>query len=56
MRRRRCCTRRSPRTQRWNRYPGAVGTPEFRAAALGYLARRYPGTRGRIDAELGIRL
>jgi N-succinyldiaminopimelate aminotransferase len=38
----------------WNRYPSAVGTPEFRQAALGYLARRYPGTRGRIDPELGI--
>ena len=38
----------------WNRYPPAIGTPEFRHAALGYLARRYPGTRGRIDADTGI--
>ncbi|MEO8304863.1 MAG: aminotransferase class I/II-fold pyridoxal phosphate-dependent enzyme [Betaproteobacteria bacterium] len=38
----------------WNRYPPAIGTPEFRQAALGYLARRYPGTRGRIDADTGI--
>ena len=33
----------------WNRYPPAVGTPEFRRAALGYLERRYPATRGRIE-------
>jgi N-succinyldiaminopimelate aminotransferase len=38
----------------WNRYPPAIGTPEFRQAALGYLARRYPGTRGRIDPDAGI--
>jgi N-succinyldiaminopimelate aminotransferase len=38
----------------WNRYPPAIGTPEFRHAALGYLARRYPGTRGRIDPDLCI--
>ncbi len=38
----------------WNRYPPAIGTPEFRQAALGYLARRYPGTRGRIDPDVGI--
>jgi N-succinyldiaminopimelate aminotransferase len=30
----------------WNRYPPAIGTPEFRQAAQGYLARRYPVTRG----------
>jgi aspartate/methionine/tyrosine aminotransferase len=35
----------------WNRYPPAIGTPEFRRAALGYLERRYAGTRGRIDPE-----
>jgi aspartate/methionine/tyrosine aminotransferase len=35
----------------WNRYPPAVGTPEFRLAAQGYLHRRYPGTRGRIDPD-----
>ena len=35
----------------WNRYPHAVGTPEFRRAAQGYLNRRYPGTRGRIDPD-----
>jgi len=35
----------------WNRYPQAVGTPEFRRAASGYLARRYAGTQGRIDPE-----
>jgi aspartate/methionine/tyrosine aminotransferase len=38
----------------WNRYPPAPGTPEFRRAALGYLERRYPGTRGRIDVERDI--
>ena len=35
----------------WNRYPSAVGTPEFRRAAQGYLERRYPATRGRIDPD-----
>jgi hypothetical protein len=30
----------------WNRYPHAVGTPEFRCAAAGYLNRRYSGTQG----------
>lgn len=33
----------------WNRYPPSLGTPEFLAAALGYLERRYPATQGRID-------
>jgi len=35
----------------WNRYPHAVGTPEFRRAARGYLYRRYSGTKGRIDPD-----
>jgi len=35
----------------WNRYPPAIGTPEFRRAAAGYLERRYPATRGRIDPD-----
>ena len=35
----------------WNRYPPSLGTPEFRSSAIGYLERRYPGTRGRIDPE-----
>ena len=38
----------------WNRYPPAVGTPEFRRAAQGYLHRRYAGTRGRIDPDAEI--
>ena len=38
----------------WNRYPPAIGTPEFRRAALGYLHRRYPATRGRIDPDTEI--
>ena len=38
----------------WNRYPPSLGTPEFRRAAIGYLERRYPGTRGRIDMEAQI--
>ena len=38
----------------WNRYPPAVGTPEFRRTALGYLERRYPATRGRIDPDAQI--
>ena len=35
----------------WNRYPPAVGTPEFRRAAQGYLHRRFPVSRGRIDPD-----
>lgn len=38
----------------WNRYPPALGTPELRHAAVGYFGRRYPGSRGRIDAEAQI--
>ena len=38
----------------WNRYPVAVGTPEFRRAAQGYLERRYAATRGRIDPDAQI--
>ena len=38
----------------WNRYPPAVGTPEFRRAAAGYLERRYPATRGRIEPDMQI--
>ena len=38
----------------WNRYPSAVGTPEFRRAVEGYLGRRYPGTRGRLDPDVEI--
>ncbi len=37
----------------WNRYPQAIGTPEFRNAARAYLERRYPATRNRIDPECG---
>lgn len=35
----------------WNRYPPSLGTPDFLAAVTGYLGRRYPGTRERIDAQ-----
>jgi N-succinyldiaminopimelate aminotransferase len=38
----------------WNRYPQAVGTAEFRRAALHYAERRYPGTQGRIDPDVEI--
>ena len=38
----------------WNRYPPAIGTPEFRHAARGYIGRRYPGTRNRIDLDTEI--
>jgi N-succinyldiaminopimelate aminotransferase len=38
----------------WNRYPSAIGTPEFRRAAAGYLERRYPATRGRIEPDAQI--
>ena len=32
----------------WNRYPPSLGSPAFLAAVSGYLARRYPGSRGRV--------
>ena len=38
----------------WNRYPPAIGTPEFRHAARGYVERRYPATRNRIDPDTEI--
>ncbi|HVN34373.1 MAG TPA: aminotransferase class I/II-fold pyridoxal phosphate-dependent enzyme [Casimicrobiaceae bacterium] len=38
----------------WNRYPPAIGTPEFRHAARGYIERRYPATRNRIDPDAEI--
>jgi len=36
---------------RWNRYPPVPGTPEFRAACAGWLARRYRLATGLIEAE-----
>jgi len=33
----------------WNRYPPSLGTPELLDAILGWLARRYPASRGRVD-------
>jgi N-succinyldiaminopimelate aminotransferase len=41
-------------TGEWNRYPPVFGTPEFRRAVLGYLERRYVGTRRRIDPAVQI--
>ncbi|HET7097434.1 MAG TPA: aminotransferase class I/II-fold pyridoxal phosphate-dependent enzyme [Casimicrobiaceae bacterium] len=38
----------------WNRYPPAIGTQEFRQAARGYIERRYPGARNRIDLDAEI--
>lgn len=38
----------------WNRYPQAIGTPEFRSAARAYVERRYPATRNRIDRDTEI--
>jgi len=38
----------------WNRYPPAIGTAEFRHAARGYVERRYPATRDRIDPDTEI--
>lgn len=38
----------------WNRYPPAIGTPEFRSAARAYVERRYPATRKRIDPDTEI--
>ncbi|MCX7272310.1 MAG: aminotransferase class I/II-fold pyridoxal phosphate-dependent enzyme [Burkholderiales bacterium] len=35
----------------WNRYPPSLGSPAFLAAVSGYLARRYPGSRGRVRAD-----
>ncbi len=38
-------------SESWNRYPAVNGTPEFRAACAGWLARRYKLPKGMIDAE-----
>jgi aspartate/methionine/tyrosine aminotransferase len=35
----------------WNRYPPMAGTPELRAAAAGWLRRRYGLPEGMLDAE-----
>ena len=35
----------------WNRYPPVEGTPEFRAAAAGWLTRRYALPDGLLDAD-----
>jgi aspartate/methionine/tyrosine aminotransferase len=35
----------------WNRYPPVNGTPEFRAAAAGWLGRRYRLPKGFVDPE-----
>ena len=35
----------------WGRYPPTVGTPEFRAAAAGWLTRRFALPQGMIEAE-----
>jgi aspartate/methionine/tyrosine aminotransferase len=35
----------------WNRYPAMAGTPAFRAAAAGWLARRYRLPEGMIDPD-----
>jgi aspartate/methionine/tyrosine aminotransferase len=33
----------------WNRYPPSLGTPELLAAIVGWIERRYPAARGRVD-------
>ena len=38
----------------WGRYPPIAGTPEFRAAAAGWLARRYRLPPGAVDADRAI--
>ncbi|MGQ0664038.1 MAG: aminotransferase class I/II-fold pyridoxal phosphate-dependent enzyme [Pseudomonadota bacterium] len=38
----------------WNRYPPINGTPEFRAACAGWLARRYKLPLGALDPETQI--
>jgi aspartate/methionine/tyrosine aminotransferase len=38
----------------WGRYPPIAGTPEFRAAAAGWLTRRYGLTEGMIDPDRAI--
>jgi aspartate/methionine/tyrosine aminotransferase len=35
----------------FGRYPPIRGTPEFRQAVAAWMARRYPGTAGAIDAD-----
>lgn len=38
----------------FGRYPPIRGTPEFRQAVAAWIARRYPGTDGAIDADAHI--
>jgi aspartate/methionine/tyrosine aminotransferase len=38
----------------WGRYPPVAGTPEFRAAAAGWLTRRYSLPAGAVDADRAI--
>ena len=38
----------------WGRYPPIAGTPEFRAAAAGWLGRRYKLPAGSIDVDRAI--
>ena len=38
-------------SDRWNEYPPLAGTPEFRAAAAGWLERRYKLKPGTIDRD-----
>jgi len=38
-------------TETWGRYPAINGTPQFRAAAAGWLTRRYHLPAGMIDPE-----
>ncbi|HZH28815.1 MAG TPA: aminotransferase class I/II-fold pyridoxal phosphate-dependent enzyme [Azospirillaceae bacterium] len=38
----------------WGKYPPMAGTPEWRAAALGWLARRYPLGGRLVDPDKGI--
>src|SRR5882724_11444165 len=38
----------------WNKYPGFVGTPAFRAACAAWLTRRYKLPAGMIDAATQI--
>jgi aspartate/methionine/tyrosine aminotransferase len=38
----------------WGRYPPIAGTPQFRAAAAGWLTRRYKLPAGTVDADRAI--
>ena len=44
----------SRHSEDWNRYPGLIGTPEFRGTCADWLTRRYKLPRGTIDPDTQI--